>query len=117
MHYLGQGGFHWRATSGRENDGGERGLAHQQLPADQKTSAVAPSRVACALNQVSAGLQPRRLVGGRVPDLHAGLITVNSAAANLRRRQRCCQLLSYSTVTNFATLRGWSASLPMMTAV
>ena len=72
------------------------------------------------------------LVDG-VPDLHAGLITENSRGGksppprNKAREDRPfaphrdlvgnVMASPYSTVTDFARLRGWSASLPMMTAV
>ena len=38
-------------------------------------------------------------------------------AATRGARMRSKQVARYSTVTDFARLRGWSASLPMMTAV
>ena len=35
----------------------------------------------------------------------------------VQTRPSACLFADYSTVTDFARLRGWSASLPMMTAV
>jgi hypothetical protein len=88
MHDLGQGGFHSRATSGRENDGGERGLAHRRAPSGPKN--ISGRTIARRLPYSTRFLLVFSFDGtlvDSVPDLHAGLITVNSGAANLRRRQ------------------------------